>query len=245
MKRNEFLAQLGIGVAVACTSCLASCSKKKNILIEDDYLLKADLANELLFKGQSKTGNGVILVRTGISADSASFVATDAFCDGKAVVFNSNLSQFETPVDGSEFNLAGIITYGPAKGNLKIYNTHIVGNSLFVYAPGTAAPLAVPVNFSINLDSQLKAVNDFVNMSGVIVLRTTMGNFPQSFSAVQAACSHQGTTINFINAQNQFVCPNHGSIFTINGEIVQGPATRKLKQYKVIVNQNILNISEP
>ncbi|HEV2129255.1 MAG TPA: Rieske 2Fe-2S domain-containing protein [Thermomicrobiales bacterium] len=39
-------------------------------------------------------------------------------------------------------------------------------------------------------------------------------------------CPHLGCTVPFIAAENQFICPCHGSVYDYNGEYVAGPAPR-------------------
>jgi menaquinol-cytochrome c reductase iron-sulfur subunit len=41
-------------------------------------------------------------------------------------------------------------------------------------------------------------------------------------------CPHLGCHYNWMPERHQFVCPCHGSVFTINGKVVGGPAPRPL-----------------
>ena len=61
----------------------------------------------------------------------------------------------------------------------------------------------------------------------VIVARTKAGNF----IALAKACTHEGTTINFVADDNKFRCPNHGSEFSTTGAVLSAPASSPLKQY--------------
>jgi cytochrome b6-f complex iron-sulfur subunit len=75
---------------------------------------------------------------------------------------------------------------------------------------------------------------------GVIVARTLSGNF----IAVDAACTHQGTTINYVSSSNSFLCPNHGSKFDSGGNVTQGPATTSLRSYNTTLSGNSLRVFE-
>ncbi|MBE9586343.1 Rieske 2Fe-2S domain-containing protein [Mucilaginibacter sp. JRF] len=97
--------------------------------------------------------------------------------------------------------------------------------------------------FSINLNSELTSVGQSKVSNGVILVRTAAGNNESSFTAVQVACTHQGTAINYNNAQGRFICPNHGSQFSNSGAVLVGPATTALRQYNIDINGNTLTVS--
>jgi cytochrome b6-f complex iron-sulfur subunit len=107
---------------------------------------------------------------------------------------------------------------------------------------GGGAPPA-SVNFSINLNNQLLNVGDQMVNGGVILARIAAGNNDSDFTAVQVACTHQGTSINYVVAQNQFVCPLHGSIFSTSGSVVQGPAASSLKKYNITITGSTLTVT--
>ena len=51
--------------------------------------------------------------------------------------------------------------------------------------------------------------------------------------ALSAVCTHQGCTVGFQSANGGFQCPCHGSVFSFNGVVERGPATRSLVHYGV------------
>ena len=97
--------------------------------------------------------------------------------------------------------------------------------------------------FSVNLDTDLKTLGAFVVNSGIILVRLAAGDTADAFTAVQVACTHQGTPINYNLGQGKFICPLHGSQFANNGAVLLGPATLPLKEYNVNITGNMLTVS--
>lgn len=89
-----------------------------------------------------------------------------------------------------------------------------------------------PTDFSVNVNNgtftALRNAGGFVRTNGVIIARTQQGGF----IAVSQACTHEGTAVNYIVSNNTFLCPNHGSVFSSEGEVQTGPATKPLTRYK-------------
>jgi cytochrome b6-f complex iron-sulfur subunit len=87
-------------------------------------------------------------------------------------------------------------------------------------------------DFSININNTnftaLRNAGGFVRSNGIIIARTNQGGF----IAVSQTCTHEGTAVNYVSANNTFLCPNHGSVFTSEGEVQTGPATKPLTRYK-------------
>ena len=108
----------------------------------------------------------------------------------------------------------------------------------------TSTPPPEPVNFKLDLslpaNSALNTPGGYVYSKGVIVAKTAAG----PLIAVAQACTHQGTSVQYVNDKNQFYCPNHGSNFNDSGAVINGPANAPLKQYKVTVASNIVTVKE-
>ena len=101
----------------------------------------------------------------------------------------------------------------------------------------TTTPVIPPstVDFTINLSTSLLTVGSSLVQDGVIVVRLSTGNTVTSFTAVQVACTHEGTAINFNSGSGDFVCPNHGSRFSTSGNVTLGPAASALKKYNMVI----------
>ena len=99
------------------------------------------------------------------------------------------------------------------------------------------------VNFNVDLNSNLLTVGATHVQSGVIVVRIANGNDAASFTAVQVNCTHENFHITFNTGGNIFICPNHGSQFSVNGTVLNGPATTNLRRYNVAVNGTTLTVT--
>jgi Rieske Fe-S protein len=105
---------------------------------------------------------------------------------------------------------------------------------------GTVAGAAITV--SVDAPSPLAAVG------GAALVRSGAGDVltyrtaQDAFSAVTAMCTHEACTITGINGQT-YVCPCHGSQFTVTGSVVSGPATRSLRTYSTSLAGTTLSIA--
>ena len=61
-----------------------------------------------------------------------------------------------------------------------------------------------------------------------------------SYTALWMKCTHQGTELHAFGDRLQ--CPAHGSEFTKNGEVQNGPAADPLRKFPVVVADNALKI---
>lgn len=72
------------------------------------------------------------------------------------------------------------------------------------------------------------------NMTGVIVLRNTDGDL----IALDRTCPHQSCAVSLDDDGKQLICPCHDSQFTLEGELVEGPAQKGLTNYEVKTEDN-------
>ncbi len=94
-----------------------------------------------------------------------------------------------------------------------------------------------------NLNSELTTVGSSKSQNNVIVVRIATGNEPASFVALTSICTHEHCTVGYQSSQNRFVCPCHGSIYDINGNVLQGPAPSALAKYTVSITDSTLTVS--
>jgi cytochrome b6-f complex iron-sulfur subunit len=72
--------------------------------------------------------------------------------------------------------------------------------------------------------------NRFKESYGVFVIRDD-----NSIYALKAICTHLGCTPNWLEAEDKFKCPCHGSGFYRTGINFEGPAPRPLERYRLVV----------
>lgn len=72
----------------------------------------------------------------------------------------------------------------------------------------------------------------WLNEQRVWIIRTGSG-----FYALWARCTHLGCTPNWWADQNRFKCPCHGSNYTVEGDVIAGPAPRPLWRAKIEIAQ--------
>ena len=72
----------------------------------------------------------------------------------------------------------------------------------------------------------------------VLVARTAA----DAFMALTATCTHEGCAITGFSGQS-YVCPCHGSQFDTTGRVLNGPATRSLRQYQTQFASGVLTIT--
>lgn len=110
--------------------------------------------------------------------------------------------------------------------------------------PGTQAPAAGSGTvFTADLNTELTGIGQTKTANGVILVRLAAGNVVSSFTAVQVACTHQGTAINYNTTQGIFICPNHGSEFGTGGNVILGPAATALQKYTVSISGSTLTVT--
>ena len=101
-----------------------------------------------------------------------------------------------------------------------------------------------PPGSTIKLDlnnsaySALKDPGGFAVVQGIIVANTGTG-----YVALASTCTHNGCTIGYNLAANNFPCPCHGSIFSTTGSVVNGPATTAVKSYTVTLSGDIITVN--
>jgi cytochrome b6-f complex iron-sulfur subunit len=94
------------------------------------------------------------------------------------------------------------------------------------------------VDLSLSVNSALNSNGGSKVVQGVIII-----NMGTGFVALSSICTHQGCTVNYDASSGRLVCPCHGSIFSIEGSVVNGPALSPLQVYKVSEQGNVLTIS--
>ena len=104
---------------------------------------------------------------------------------------------------------------------------------------GTGAPSA---NFTLDLtqsaNSPLKTNGGSVISNNVMVI-----NNNGTYVALSDICTHAGCALAYDKANKQLDCYCHGSVFSITGAVLGGPAPTPLQSYTVTKNGNTLTIT--
>ncbi|MBM3443915.1 MAG: Rieske 2Fe-2S domain-containing protein [Bacteroidetes bacterium] len=101
--------------------------------------------------------------------------------------------------------------------------------------PGTAL-------LTLNLNSQLLAVGDYISENGVVIARLASGNAVSSFAAFSNVCPHQGQQVVYQKSSSNFFCSTHSSSFSQDGARTGGPATTGLARKTVAITGSTLTV---
>jgi cytochrome b6-f complex iron-sulfur subunit len=91
-----------------------------------------------------------------------------------------------------------------------------------LFEPPTRFKAGDPSTYSFGVDERWK------EKYGVWIVRNT-----ESIYALVARCTHLGCTPNWLEAEQKFKCPCHGSGFYKDGINFEGPAPRPLERYAI------------
>ncbi|OGU58511.1 MAG: hypothetical protein A2X64_01310 [Ignavibacteria bacterium GWF2_33_9] len=116
--------------------------------------------------------------------------------------------------------------------------------SMFCFGGCSSDSPAAPQNVDFTIDisqssyATLQNIGGFIIKDGVIIAHIESGEY----IALSAACTHEGTIINYNSGQNLFVCPAHGSEFNTDGTVAKNPANKSLTKYNVTVTGNSIRV---
>ena len=106
--------------------------------------------------------------------------------------------------------------------------------------PVSAAP--TNVDFTLNLADPANAAlannGGYLYKNGIVVAKTTSG----SYVAVYSVCTHAGGTVQYDARNNRFNCPVHGSNFSTDGSVINGPANQALAKYNTSLTGSSLRV---
>jgi nitrite reductase (NADH) small subunit len=146
------------------------------------------------------------------------------------------------PWHGFQYNiLTGHLLVDPS-ATLENYEVKVVGDEIHLLVPDHGeAPAAPAVPIDTLKPNEFKTAEVApgqahllsIDGQGVVVF-----NLDGQFYATQSTCTHQGGPLDQGDiAQGNVTCPLHGSCFKIKtGEVVNGPARRALKTFRVTID---------
>jgi cytochrome b6-f complex iron-sulfur subunit len=140
----------------------------------------------------------------------------------------------------SRRNFVGLAAWGTVLGSLGA-GTLAFGRFMYprvLYEPNTVVKLGKPQDYRVNEVSE-KWIKDY----RLWVIRLNDG-----FFALYAKCTHLGCTPRWLEAENKFKCPCHGSGYrgidpsvgapNITGINFEGPAPRPLERTKIGLSED-------
>ena len=109
---------------------------------------------------------------------------------------------------------------------------------------GSVSNNEMAINLSTSspiFNKNTRAVVEYNNGGGAILVEH---NSDDTYRAISGICTHQGCIVTDYDGNSDvFVCPCHGSRFDLSGNVVQGPAGSKLRQYTTRLENNSLIIT--
>ncbi|MCH8495247.1 MAG: Rieske (2Fe-2S) protein [Balneolales bacterium] len=78
----------------------------------------------------------------------------------------------------------------------------------------------------------------------IAAAQTLVVNVDGTFRAFTSVCTHSGCDRDWSFTNQQFICNCHGSRFNNRGEVVQGPASRDLREFTVSRSGDIVTIQK-
>jgi cytochrome b6-f complex iron-sulfur subunit len=94
------------------------------------------------------------------------------------------------------------------------------------YEPSLKAEIGLPEEFTGDIMRQVQ-----VGGSKISVMKGDNGLY-----ALVRNCTHMGCIPYFSGAEELFRCPCHGSVFTLEGDVVKGPAPEPLYRASITIN---------
>jgi len=86
--------------------------------------------------------------------------------------------------------------------------------------------------------SSLLSAGGFVKEGDLIIINTG-----DEYIALSNICTHQGCVVSYDSEDNNLPCPCHGSLYSISGSVLEGPAENPLKKYGLTQEGDILTIT--
>ncbi|MEW6567856.1 MAG: Rieske 2Fe-2S domain-containing protein [Chloroflexota bacterium] len=73
------------------------------------------------------------------------------------------------------------------------------------------------------------------SVSHVRAGRFYISRLPEGLLALWHRCTHLGCAVPWVEAEGQFHCPCHTSLFDVRGEVMGGPAPRPLDLFPITI----------
>lgn len=96
-----------------------------------------------------------------------------------------------------------------------------------VFEPSTRFRVGAVSDFAPGVDERFKQSH-----------RIWVVRAPGRLFAIYARCTHLGCTPNWMEGDNKFKCPCHGSGYDIEGRNIEGPAPRPMDRARILIDSD-------
>jgi len=159
-------------------------------------------------------------------SDTTAPISRRQFCAGACMASCASLASLVAAACGGDGSPTGPSGGGGSASDLSVLEGRLVNGRVQVTATGT--PLA-------NVGGAARVESD----AGLFLVSRTSD---AAFTVVDGTCTHEGCTITGATA-SQYVCPCHGSRYSLSGQVQQGPARSNLRQYASFFADGVLTIN--
>lgn len=104
---------------------------------------------------------------------------------------------------------------------------------------GVITPGTIELELSSPSNSVLNNTGGWLIVQNIIVINTGGGNY----YALSSICTHQGCTVEYNKGTGKIQCPCHGSVYSISGSVLNGPAPLPLQSFPISLAGDILTIT--
>lgn len=105
---------------------------------------------------------------------------------------------------------------------------------------GSDPPGNITIDLSDPMYAALQSEGGSVSLPSRSIIIINKGN--NDYTALSSVCTHQACTVSYNKTTNTLPCPCHGSLFDINGSVLNGPAGSPLRRYTISIDMNTLTI---
>ena len=91
--------------------------------------------------------------------------------------------------------------------------------------------------------AELSTVNGGVLVDSDLGVLAIVRTGTTTAAALSAICTHQGCTMNIPSSGTELDCPCHGSVCSLSGQVLQGPANRPVAVYTATVTATGIDVT--
>jgi len=216
-------------------------------LVLDQFPDLAKTGGSIMARNTAALSNPVLITRL----TETRFSALSALCPhaGCPLGYVPEDGLVECPCHGSRFDpMSGKVKNPPARTGLLVYSATLEAGVLTVDLiagdPDFPAVLAGKVTLPLADFPQLASPGGSVSgtprgLGRPLLVVALAGG---AYKAVDATCTHLSCPVAYTAATGSLDCPCHGSRFTVDGAVTQGPATKPLTAFAATRSGDVVTV---